>query len=183
MSLRAVLCVLGAAACCASGEAQSQTRRGAAAAAPSSSILVDGQPVGDIDVRGEAGALLIPKDALVDILTPAFGSDRAAMAQLSKLKDRNGQIAIGALRDAGFVADVDGNRLIIRRTSSALVATRAAAAPDVAKVDRASVAGGDLRGKSMSFPVVVNSLRLGDVWIRYDRGNSPLIAKAALIDS
>ena len=34
----------------------------------------------------------------------------------------------------------------------------------------------------MSFPVVVNSLRLGDVWIRYDRGNSPLIAKAALID-
>ena len=124
MSLRAVLCVLGAAACCASGEAQSQTRRGAAAAAPSVSILVDGQPVGDIDVRGEAGALLIPKDALVDILTPAFGSDRAAMAQLSKLKDRNGQIAIGALRDAGFVADVDGNRLIIRRTSSALVATK-----------------------------------------------------------
>ena len=114
MSLRAVLWVLGAAACCASGEAQSQTRRGSAAAAPSLSILVDGQPVGDIDVRGEAGALLIPKDALVDILTPAFGSDRAAMAQLSKLKDRNGQIAIGALRDAGFVADVDGNRLIIK---------------------------------------------------------------------
>jgi len=148
---------------------------GASARSTNLTIVMNGQLLGEVDVRGATTAnALIPLDALLDILAPLQQSNPAVHGQLTRLKARDGFVSIAMLRSAGLAARIDRGRLILTREAAA--AGQAAPQLQPARFAPAEPA------TSFSLPVLVNGALLGEVVIQVDRGQRLLIPKAPLID-
>src|SRR5687768_4095785 len=66
-------------------------------------LLFDNALLGEITLRIEAaGAALVPKAALIDMLLPVFDGDKAVMSRLELMPETKGYVTLAVLQAAGF---------------------------------------------------------------------------------
>ena len=139
-------------------------------------VVVNSLRLGDVWIRYDRGnSPLIAKAALIDILTPLFGSDAATMAQLEAMPEKDGSVTLARLQQAGFSVRFDARRLELQRVAG----TAAVAAPPPVPTQQSPRRE---RALNVVVPLKGGGTLLGEVPMQVLSDHSVQIPKAALID-
>ncbi len=143
-----------------------------------------GKQLGHIEVRVLGSrTVVLPKAALIDMLTPVF--DTAVMAQLESMAETDGHVALTDLQAAGFAVKEGRNRLDITRatvgTLPAPIEPPATAAPPPDATQQPAEAP-PIGPEGRLVRLKHGGVTLGEIMLRSGPDNAMLLPRAALVD-
>ncbi len=149
-----------------------------------------GKQLGNIAVQVVGSrTVMLPKAALIDMLTPVF--DQSVLAQLESLPEADGHVALTELKAAGFAVKEGSKGFDITRATSGTPSTPTQPTPTMPPEAPAPSMAAAAQPAEVPLPIGPEGrpvrLRhggetLGEITLRSGTGNAVLLPKAALID-
>ncbi len=135
-------------------------------------VLFDSTLLGEIMLRIEAdGSARVAKAALIDMLLPAIGKDKAALSRLELMPETKGLVSLSALQTAGFSIGFDNKQLRLERAPAA--EPKQSRKPDPTPAKRVSL---------LDMGLSSGGKQLGNIAVQVHGSRTIMLPKAALID-